>query len=67
MRFGDQTLRLFSAITTLGSPHDITLQESRILKYHTTVKKKSLAKPYQTVYVCSNSIAGIREQQYRKG
>src|SRR6266542_3168638 len=23
MRFGDQTLRLFSTITTLGSPHDI--------------------------------------------
>jgi transcriptional regulator with XRE-family HTH domain len=34
MRFGDQTLRLFSTITTLGSPHDITLQELRIESFH---------------------------------
>jgi len=40
---------------------------SRYLKYHKAVKKKSLAKPYKTVYVCLYSIAGIREQQYRKG
>jgi len=34
MRFGNQTLRLFSTITTLGSPHDITLQELRIESFH---------------------------------
>jgi transcriptional regulator with XRE-family HTH domain len=34
IRFGDQTLRLFSTITTLGSPHDITLQELRIESFH---------------------------------
>ena len=34
MRFGDQTLRLFSTITTLASPHDITLQELRIESFH---------------------------------
>ena len=35
MRFGDQILRLFSTITTLASPHDITLQELRIESFHT--------------------------------
>ncbi|HEY9432206.1 MAG TPA: transcriptional regulator, partial [Blastocatellia bacterium] len=34
MRFGDQTLRFFSTIATLGSPHDITLQELRIESFH---------------------------------
>jgi len=34
MRFGDQTLRFFSTIATLGSPHDITLQELRIEAFH---------------------------------
>jgi len=34
MRYGDQTLRLFTTITTLGSPHDITLQELRIESFH---------------------------------
>jgi transcriptional regulator with XRE-family HTH domain len=34
MRFEGQTLRLFSTITTLGSPHDITLQELRIESFH---------------------------------
>jgi len=34
MRFGDQTLRLISTIATLGSPHDITLQELRIETFH---------------------------------
>lgn len=34
VRFGEQTLRLFSTITTLGSPHDITLQELRIESFH---------------------------------
>src|SRR5262249_7644085 len=34
MRFGDRTLPLFSTITTLGSPHDITLQELRIESFH---------------------------------
>jgi hypothetical protein len=32
--FGDQTLRFFSTIATLGSPHDITLQELRIESFH---------------------------------
>ncbi len=34
MRFGDQTLRFISTIATLGSPHDITLQELRIETFH---------------------------------
>src|SRR5262245_19519963 len=34
MLFGDQTLRFFSTIATLGSPHDITLQELRIESFH---------------------------------
>jgi MmyB-like transcription regulator ligand binding domain len=34
MRFGDQTLRFFSTIATLGSPHDIALQELRIESFH---------------------------------
>ena len=34
MRFGDQILRFFSTIATLGSPHDITLQELRIETFH---------------------------------
>jgi transcriptional regulator with XRE-family HTH domain len=34
LRFGAQTLRLFSTITTLGSPQDITLQELRIESFH---------------------------------
>jgi len=34
MRLGDQTLRFFSTIATLGSPHDITLQELRIESFH---------------------------------
>ena len=34
MRFGDQTLSFFSTIATLGSPHDITLQELRIEAFH---------------------------------
>src|SRR5215468_11050085 len=29
--------------------------------------QKSLLKPYQIVYVCFNSIAGIQWQQYRRG
>jgi hypothetical protein len=34
VRLGDQTLRFFSTISTLGSPHDITLQELRIEAFH---------------------------------
>jgi transcriptional regulator with XRE-family HTH domain len=34
IRLGDQTLRIFSALTTLGSPQDVTLQELRIESYH---------------------------------
>lgn len=34
LRAGDQPLRLFSTITTLGSPQDITLQELRIESFH---------------------------------
>jgi transcriptional regulator with XRE-family HTH domain len=34
MRVGERTLRLFSTITTLGSPQDITLRELRIESFH---------------------------------
>jgi transcriptional regulator with XRE-family HTH domain len=34
VRLGEQTLRLFTTITTLGSPQDITLQELRIESFH---------------------------------
>jgi transcriptional regulator with XRE-family HTH domain len=34
MRIGDQPLRLFSTLTTLGSPQDITLQEVHIETFH---------------------------------
>ena len=34
LRLGEQTLRLFSTLTTLGSPQDITLQELRIESFH---------------------------------
>lgn len=34
MRFGDDTLRLFSTVTTLGTPQDITLQELSIESFH---------------------------------
>lgn len=34
LRAGDQTLRLFTTLTTLGSPQDITLQELRIESFH---------------------------------
>jgi len=34
MRMGDQTMRLYSTIATLGSPQDITLQELRIESFH---------------------------------
>jgi hypothetical protein len=34
LRLGGDTLRLFSTITTLGTPQDITLQELRIESFH---------------------------------
>lgn len=34
LRLGEQTLTMFSTITTLGSPQDITLQELRIEAFH---------------------------------
>jgi transcriptional regulator with XRE-family HTH domain len=34
LKLGEQTLKLFSTITTLGSPQDITLQELRIEAFH---------------------------------
>jgi hypothetical protein len=34
LKLGEQTLRLFSTLTTLGSPQDITLQELRIEAFH---------------------------------
>jgi transcriptional regulator with XRE-family HTH domain len=34
LSLGDRTLRIFSTLTTLGSPLDITLQELRIESYH---------------------------------
>ena len=34
LRFGDAILRLFSTVTTLGTPQDITLQELRIESFH---------------------------------
>jgi hypothetical protein len=34
LRLPQGTLRLFSTITTLGTPQDITLQELRIESFH---------------------------------
>jgi transcriptional regulator with XRE-family HTH domain len=34
IRFGEHTLRLFSTVTTLGTPQDITLQELSIEAFH---------------------------------
>ena len=34
LRLGEQTVRFFSTLTTLGAPQDITLQELRIESFH---------------------------------
>ncbi len=39
MRFGEHTLQLFSTVTTLGSPQDITLHELHIETFHPVDEK----------------------------
>ena len=44
-RKGDLTLRYFTALTSLGTPHDITLQELRIESYFPAYEATERATP----------------------